>query len=242
MPHALPPDFDTFMLPPPALASVPRLPPMGSLDIGPSGHAWARQELDSPASNHTAQVAGQPGEPNRAGIWSPTDHLLAHMEDLDLGISGHAWARQQVEPSTSGHTAQPAAQAYPAPQPYYLTRLHLLQQVLQQQGEPSPTHTAHDATVAGQDTEIAQVPAVEDVDAPDTPEMPAAPVMAALLDALDASRASDAPMAPEDPIAPEEVLLEYAAEPAFTPVAGWMGAMAVVGLIGLHPEGSFSGL
>ncbi|MET1117170.1 MAG: hypothetical protein ABWY08_19775 [Comamonas sp.] len=234
----LPPDFDTFMLPPAALANVPR-PAMESLDLGLSGHAWARQELDSLASSHTAQAAAPRAEPGPASTWSPTDDLMAEMGDLDLGVSGHAWARQEMDSFAPSHTAQGAGQPAPAAQPYYMTRLLLLQQVLGQQGEPSTIHTANAAAAAEQEAEIAPELEFGDFDAPDTPDMP---TMAVLLDALDASNAADAPMAPDAPITPETVFLEEAAEPAFTPMAGLLGSLALAGLIGLNPEGHFSSM
>lgn len=243
MPHAptkiLPPDFDTFMLPPAVLANVNRPFAMQSLDLGLSGQAWARQELDAQASNPSAQAAGQPGEPGRAGPWSPTDHLLADMEDLDLGISGHAWARQELDSSAPSHMAQATWQPDPAGQPYYLIRLQLLQQALGRQEAPSAMRPASDAAAAEEEPDIAAVLEFGDVDAQ---EVPAVPPMADVLDALDAPNPPQAPMAPDAPITLEAVFLEEAAEPAFVPMAGILDAMALAGLIGLNPEQHFSGM
>lgn len=236
MPHAptkiLPPDFDTFMLPPAALDTLHRIAAMESLDLGPSGHEWARQELDAQASNPGAQVAGQPGEPGRAGPWSPNDHLLADMEELDLGISGHAWARQELDSPAPSHTAQATWQPDPAGQPYYLIRLQLLEQALGRQEAPSAMRPASDAAAAEEEPDIAAVLKIDDFDAQ---EVPAVPPMADVVDAFDAPNPPQAPMPPDAPITPEAVFMEEAAEPAFAPVA-------LAGLIGLNPEQHFSGM
>ncbi|MCD2513303.1 hypothetical protein [Comamonas endophytica] len=243
----MPPDFDTFELPPSVFGLVAQ--EFGGLPRPADFSAWLarHREGGAPAHHPAAQAAEQPAEPNPPGAWSPepaevayrefpasADARLAAMESLDLGLSGHEWARRELDSEDSSHTSPAAAQPGPAAEPYYLTRLQLLQAAIgQRQVEPG----ADDAAAAGEVAEMADMPELDGLAAPEAPEVPEG---AFSLDALDAPEGPDAPMTPDAPATPEAVLLEDAAEAPLTPVAGLLGAMALAGLIGLQPEG-FSG-
>ena len=240
-PTHFPPDFDTFRLPPSVFEQAAQeddgLPPLIQLNLLLA--SW-HQEHGALPSLHTVRTAGQPAEPSRPGVWSTepaelayrelaaaADPRLSTIESLDLGLSGHAWARQELDSGNSSPMAQPCQ----------LTRLQLLQRALgEQRVEPSVT-PGNDAAEAV--AEIAQRPGPGLPGAFDVPAMPAAD---ASLNALDALDAPEAPMTGGAALTLEAVLLEEAAQVPMTHLAALLGTMALPGLIGLHPAGDFSGL